>query len=171
MTIVVLMGVTGSGKTTVGQMLAQRFGWSFLDADDFHPEANIAKMRAGVALGDADRWPWLDALNARLRQCRAAGANAVLACSALKRVYRERIVAGLPDTHWVHLAGSFEQIGTRLQQRQGHYMSPSLLRSQFDTLEAPDDALALDIAATPEALADAIAVGFGLTPTAPPSAA
>ena len=116
MTIVVLMGVTGSGKTTVGQMLAQRFGWSFLDADDFHPEANIAKMRAGVALGDADRWPWLDALNARLRQCRAAGANAVLACSALKRVYRERIAAGLPDTHWVHLAGSFEQIGTDIRR-------------------------------------------------------
>ena len=164
MATLVLMGVTGSGKTTVGVVLAQRFGWTFLDADDFHPAANVAKMRAGIALGDADRWPWLDALNARLRQCQEDGINAVLACSALKRVYRERIAAGLPDTHWVHLSGSYGQIESRLQQRQGHYMAPSLLRSQFDTLETPDHALVLDIAATPAALADAIAARFGLTP-------
>ena len=162
MAALVLMGVTGSGKTTVGVVLARRFGWTFLDADDFHPEANVAKMRAGIALGDADRWPWLDALNARLRQCDTAGTDAVLACSALKRVYRERIAAGLPDTHWVHLSGTYGQIESRLQQRQGHYMAPSLLKSQFDTLESPGDALVLDIAATPEALADAIAARFGL---------
>ena len=162
MTTLVLMGVTGACKTTVGVVLAQRFGWTFLDADDFHPDANIAKMRAGIALGDADRWPWLDALNTRLRQCNADGANAVLACSALKNNYRERIAADLPDTHWVHLSGTYGQIETRLQQRHGHYMAPSLLRSQFDTLETPDDALVLDIAATPAALADAIAARFGL---------
>jgi len=163
MTTLVLMGVTGSGKTTVGEALARRFGWTFLDADDFHPPANIAKMRAGIALGDADRWPWLDALNARLRECADSGANAILACSALKGSYRERIATGLADIHWVHLAGSFEQIDARLQQRHGHYMAPSLLRSQFDTLEPPDGALVLDVAATPEALADAIAARFGLS--------
>ena len=171
MTIVVIMGVTGSGKTTVGLALARRFGWTLLDADDFHPEANIAKMRAGVPLEDADRWSWLDALNARLRECAAGGISAVLACSALKQIYRARIAAGLPQTRWVHLAGAYPLIEARLQARRGHYMAPSLLQSQFETLEPPDDAIVLDVATTPEALADAIAARLASTGTESPGAA
>jgi gluconokinase len=143
MKAVVVMGVSGCGKTSVAAALAAKRAWVFADADDFHPAANVAKMRAGEPLTDDDRRPWLQALNAFLT---AQTNTTVLACSALKKSYRDIIANHLP-VRWVHLAGSFETISDRLQARQGHYMPASLLHSQFATLEAPssEDALILDI--------------------------
>lgn len=154
--IVVLMGVAGCGKTTVGQMLARNLGWRYFDADDYHPAANVEKMRAGIPLRDADRWPWLDSLNALLRDHLGTGQNVVLGCSALKQTYRERLASGLPDLYWVHLTGSFELILSRLQARKGHYMPASLLQSQFEALEAPLEALQVDISDPPEVLVSRI---------------
>jgi gluconokinase len=154
--ILVMMGVSGSGKTTVGLRLSRELGWPWYDADDHHPASNVEKMRAGTPLTDADRWPWLDRLNALLRAEQARGASAILGCSALKQAYRDRLAVGLVDIRWVHLQGSFELIQSRLQARKGHYMPATLLQSQFATLEAPSDALALDISATPEALARSV---------------
>lgn len=158
--IVVLMGVTGTGKTTVGQLLADQTGWKFYDADNYHPEANVAKMRAGTPLTDADRWPWLDKLNAILR---SESGSAILACSALKHAYRQRLAHGLKDVRFVWLKGDKRLIGERLAQRKGHYMNPTLLDSQFATLEAPSDAVAVDIAATPEQIADVICEKLSIT--------
>ncbi|MBX9962745.1 MAG: gluconokinase [Burkholderiales bacterium] len=149
MSVIVLMGVAGSGKTTVGRIVAERLGWRFLDADDFHSPENVEKMRRGQPLTDDDRWPWLDRLNGLLRE----DGSAVLACSALRQRYRDRIGAGLDDVRWVHLAGSFELIGSRLAARKGHYMPASLLASQFNTLEPPSAALTIDVGDTPEVLA------------------
>jgi len=149
MSAIVLMGVAGSGKTTVGRIVAERLGWRFLDADDFHSPENVEKMRSGQPLTDDDRWPWLDRLNGLLRE----DGSAVLACSALRQRYRDRIGAGLDDVRWVHLAGSFELIGSRLAARKGHYMPASLLASQFNTLEPPSAALTIDVGDTPEMLA------------------
>ena len=154
--IVVLMGVAGCGKTTVGEMLASELGWRYFDADDYHPTANVEKMRAGIPLCDADRWPWLDSLNALLRGRNSEGESAVLGCSALKQAYRERLARGLPDLHWVHLTGSFGLILSRLQARKGHYMPASLLQSQFDALEAPTEALRVDISDPPQMLVSRI---------------
>jgi gluconokinase len=155
--IVVLMGVSGCGKTTVGELLARRLGWRYLDADDHHPPENVQKMRAGTPLTDTDRWPWLERLNALLRERQSTGDNVVLACSALRRIYRERLARGLDDVRWVHLAGSFDLIASRLQARMHRYMPATLLRSQFETLEPPTDALVVDITDPPEALAQRIA--------------
>lgn len=155
--IVVLMGVSGSGKTTVGQVLAQRLGWPFFDADDYHPPGNVDKMRSGVPLTDADRWPWLDALNALLREQQAHGGDAILACSALKQAYRERLARDLPGVRWVHLYGGFALIEARLRARKDHYMPANLLKSQFDTLEPPADALTVDVTEAPDVLAQRIA--------------
>jgi len=155
--IVVLMGVSGSGKTTVGEILARQTAWRYLDADDHHPPENIAKMRAGTPLTDADRWPWLDRLNGLLREHQAAGEHVILACSALRQVYRERLAQGLDDVRWIHLEGSFQLIASRLAARKHRYMPASLLRSQFETLEAPTDALVVDITDPPEMLARRIA--------------
>ena len=152
MTAIVLMGVAGSGKTTVGRLLAHKLGWSFHDADDFHPPANIEKMRQGIPLVDEDRWPWLDRLNALLR----TETDVVLGCSALKQSYRARLADDVEDVRWVHLTGSFELIAARLSARKGHYMPSTLLASQFQTLEPPRDALLLDVSDAPEALAQRI---------------
>ncbi|HET9577865.1 MAG TPA: gluconokinase [Usitatibacter sp.] len=135
--VIVVMGVSGSGKTTVAAALARRLGWEFAEGDAFHPAANVAKMRSGVALTDADRWPWLDAIAAWIRERRAAGARCVIACSALRRAYRERIAGGSGEVRFVYLKGPFELIAARIAARRGHYMPASLLRSQFDTLEEP----------------------------------
>jgi gluconokinase len=142
--IVLMMGVSGSGKTTTGQALAAALGWPFFDGDDFHPTANVAKMAAGEPLTDADRWPWLDRIAAEMRGILARGGNAVFACSALKAAYRRRLQdAG--DVRLVHLQGDAATIGARLAQRAHRYMPPSLLPSQFAALEAPEDALVVDI--------------------------
>jgi gluconokinase len=154
---VVVMGVSGCGKTEVGRRLAQRLGARFIDADDLHPPANVQKMRAGIPLDDADRAPWLALLNARLRDATAAGASIVLACSALKQRYRDLLADGVPGLRFVHLAGSRELIAARLAMRQHRYMPPSLLDSQFAALEPPVDAIVIDIALTPEQVAEAAA--------------
>jgi len=164
--ILVVMGVTGCGKSTVGAALAGRLGWTFLDADDFHPPANVEKMRAGAPLVDDDRWPWLDRLARELAAIERAGGHAVLACSALKAAYRKRLaVAG--DVRFVHLRGSEDLIGERLAQRSHRYMPASLLASQFATLEAPADAIVVDIDAPVEMLLERIVSALGVaTPRA-----
>ena len=145
--IILVMGVTGSGKTTVGKALAESVHWQFADADDFHSPANISKMRAGIPLDDADRVPWLAALRMQIDNWLRAGTNAVLACSALKQAYREQLVAS-SEVRVVYLRGSRELIAKRLKERHGHYMDPNLLPSQFATLEEPRDALAVDVDAS-----------------------
>lgn len=147
------MGVTGVGKTTVGKFLAEKTGWPLYDADDYHSAANVEKMRAGIPLTDEDRWPWLDRLNALLRTADAKNESAILACSALKQRYRDRLQQGLRDVRWVHLKGDMALIRSRLEQRKGHYMNPALLQSQFDALEPPVDALIIDVNDQPAALA------------------
>jgi carbohydrate kinase (thermoresistant glucokinase family) len=142
--IVVMMGVSGCGKSTVGAALAAALGWPFIEADDLHPPANVAKMAAGTPLTDADRWPWLDRIVAVLRQTRAEHANVVLACSALKQVYRDRL-ARAGSMRFVHLRGDRETIASRLAVRRHRYMPPTLLDSQFATLEPPRDAIDIDI--------------------------
>jgi gluconokinase len=144
--VVVLMGVTGSGKTTVGRALAQSLGWAFYDADDYHPPANVAKMASGVPLTDNDRWPWLDRIVDMLGRVQANGSHAVLACSALKQTYRDRI-ARPGDVNFVYLKGDLATIEARLAARRHKYMPASLLPSQFATLEEPADALVVDIRA------------------------
>ena len=139
------MGVSGSGKTTVGEPLAHKLGWRFIDADDLHPAGNVAKMKRGVPLEDADRWPWFDRIVAEMRRLTAAGESAVIACSALKQAYRDRLAAG-GDVRFVYLKGDVATIEPRLKRRAGHFMPPSLLPSQFATLEEPHDAIVVDIA-------------------------
>ena len=158
---IVLMGVTGSGKTTVGAALAQSLGWRFLDADDFHPEANVRKMAAGNPLTDDDRWPWLDRLRDEMRSAREASVDLVLACSALKASYRARL-AEAGDVHFVFLEGTREAIAERLASRQHRYMPASLLASQLDTLEPPADALRIDVRLGLEEQVASIRTGLGL---------
>ena len=144
--IVLVMGVAGVGKTTIGEALARALGWRFIDADDYHPPENVAKMKSGIPLEDADRWPWLARLNKLLREEN----DAVLACSALKESYRQRLSQGISDFTVVYLHGSAELIGARMETRSHRYMPASLLESQFAALEPPRDAIAIDVAATPE---------------------
>lgn len=141
--IVVVMGVSGAGKTTVGEALSRHLGCAFLDADDFHPPGNVAKMAAGIALSDADRWPWLDILNGEMLAREAAGHDAVLACSALKEAYRARLLRGIAAARLVFIHADMGFIGARIATRKHKYMPASLLASQFATLEPPQDALAV----------------------------
>jgi gluconokinase len=140
------MGVSGCGKSTVAAMLASRTGGLFLDADDFHTPAHKAKMAAGIPLSDDDRWGWLDTLNLELKAQAAAEHPVFLACSALRQVYRDRLSAGLPALRFIYLKGSRDLILSRLQQRHNHFMPPTLLDSQFATLEEPRDAIEVSIA-------------------------
>jgi carbohydrate kinase (thermoresistant glucokinase family) len=135
--IIVVMGVAGAGKTTVGSEIARRFGYIFADADEFHSPANITKMKAGTPLTDADRQSWLEAIAARIQAWRAEGIGGVVACSALKRVYRDLIIGGRPGIVLVYLKGDADLIRSRMAKRRGHFMPPSLLDSQFATLEEP----------------------------------
>jgi gluconokinase len=160
--IVLLMGVAGAGKTTVGQLLAGALGFSFADADAFHPEENRAKMQSGVPLDDADRAPWLAALAAAVDGWIREDRSVVLACSALKRAYRAQLLRDPARTRLVYLRGSPDLIRGRLERRAGHYMPSALLASQLATLEEPDDALTIDVSAPPEALVEAIRAGLGL---------
>lgn len=156
--IVLVMGVSGAGKTTLGELLAQRLGWRFVDADDYHPPENVAKMTAGVPLEDADRWPWLDALNRRLRSEK----DAIVACSALKESYRQRLLAGIRDARIVYLHGDKALIAARVAARKHRYMPASLLDSQFATLEPPQAAIAVDVSGEAENCVAAIVAALGL---------
>ena len=156
------MGVSGCGKTTVGRALAERLKATFLDADDFHPAANVEKMRTGTPLNDDDRAPWLATLNRELRERSQGGERVVLACSGLKRRYRETIGDSLPHVDWIFLDGSFELIAERMRVRANHYMPESLLRSQFEALERPENAtwISIELTATEqvEAALSALAI-------------
>jgi len=154
--VVILMGVSGAGKTTVGRMLASELGWNFRDGDDLHPAANRDKMNSGVALNDADRRPWLAAIRAMIDEYLAREQSAVVACSALKRSYREMLAADPARVRFVWLDGSRELIASRIAARRGHFMPPELLASQFADLEAPADAIRIDVALPPAEIVAAI---------------
>jgi gluconokinase len=159
--VVVLMGVSGSGKSTVGRLLAEELGWKFYEADDYHSAASVEKMRSGTPLDDADRGRWLETLRGLIRDCLVRGEAAVLACSALKKSYRmflfidERVL-------FVYLKGDYEVIQQRLGGRRGHFMNPALLDSQFDTLEEPTAAVEVDVSSGPEEIVKDIRGRLGL---------
>ena len=154
--IVIVMGVTGAGKTTIGRALAAALGWEFHDGDDLHSAASKLKMHRGIALDDADRAPWLAAIRKLILAMLSEGRDGVVACSALKQSYRDEIVVDPKAVKIVYLKGSKEMIAERLRNRGAHFMDPDLLQSQFDTLEEPRDAIVVDIAAAPEAIVNEI---------------
>lgn len=159
MTVAVVMGVSGSGKTTIAKVLAERHGWAVLEGDAFHPPANIAKMQAGMPLTDEDRWPWLRAIAAAIDAVRMRGGSAVVACSALKRSYRDILIGDRSDAVLVYLRGSHALISSRMAARRGHFMPAALLESQFATLEEPGPAerpLVVDVGGTPEHIVEEI---------------
>ena len=159
------MGVSGSGKSTVGKLLAQRLDWEFFDADDFHPPANIEKMSRGIALNDRDRQPWLERLHGAIENWLTNKQSVVLACSALKFRYRQMLVDSPEECiDWVYLKGTFETLSQRLRDRQHHFMTEGLLQSQFDTLEEPKNALWLDISHPPEELVGQILERLAIEP-------
>jgi gluconokinase len=161
--VVVVMGVSGSGKTTVGRALAARLGWTFREGDELHAPADVAKMARGVPLTDADRAPWLRAIRRVLDDDVARGLDVVLACSALRRAHRDVLRGARGDVRFAYLRGTYDQIDRRVRARRGHFMPESLLRSQFGTLEAPraDEALAVDVEQPVAAIVDAIVRGLG----------
>ena len=146
--IVIVMGVVGSGKTTVGQLLAEQLGWEFADADDFHSQANKEKIHKGIGLTDADRKPWLESLRTAIVQWIAERRSVVLACSALKRSYRSELEVG-PEVRFVYLKGSAAMIASRLHARRGHFATEQILASQLSDLEEPENAITVGIAGTP----------------------
>jgi gluconokinase len=160
--IILLMGVSGSGKTTIGQRLAQTLGWPFYDGDQFHPPANIAKMQQGMPLTDEDRWPWLHTLRARIETWVQQDMSAVLACSALKQAYREHLIIDEAEVKLVYLRGDYDLIHERLAQRQGHFMPPGLLASQFASLEEPERGVVVDIVHPPETIVALIREQLGI---------
>jgi gluconokinase len=156
--VVIIFGVSGAGKTTIGQLLAEELGWRFYEADDFHSQANIDKMHQSIPLTDEDRWPWLENLGELIKRCAAAGENAVLACSALKEAYRRRLRVNA-DVKLVFLRGDYELIANQLQQRRRHFMNPALLQSQFADLEEPkptEGAVVIELGRTPRELVQEI---------------
>lgn len=157
--VVVVMGVSGSGKTTVGRLLADRLGWQYQEGDALHPPENVAKMSAGTPLTDADRIPWLHRIAARIDDWRSRGESGVVTCSALKRAYRDIIIGNRPDVGLVHLKGSRELIGQRMAARQGHFMPTALLDNQFATLQEPapeERAIVVDVGSTPVVIVDEV---------------
>jgi gluconokinase len=161
------MGVSGSGKSTIGEKLAERLGWRYEDGDRFHPASNVAKMSAGQPLTDEDRWPWLQAIANEIDRVCKAGERAVIACSALKRAYRDILVHGRNDIRIIYLKGTEQLIASRLAQRKGHFMPPGLLASQFATLEPPEasePAVTVSIDAPVEAIIEDILRQLQLTP-------
>ena len=159
--ILIVMGVVGAGKTTVGRLLAEQFGWEFADADDFHTPSNVGKLRQGIALDDADRKPWLDSLRKAITGWVAEKRDIVLACSALKRSYREQLAVG-PEVRFVYLKGSADLIADRLRARHGHFAGEQILASQFADLEEPEKAVTVGIASTPQQIVAEIRKRLGL---------
>lgn len=155
-TFYIVMGVSGSGKSSLGQALAHRLGWDFYDADDFHPPENVAKMAGGTPLNDEDRAPWLARLRDLIRDCQAEKRPGVLACSALKERYRQVLLSGNENVQIVYLKGSYELIWERMSRRPGHYMKAHMLQSQFEALEEPQNALIVDVAMPIEELVSQI---------------
>jgi gluconokinase len=163
----IVMGVSGSGKSTIADQLAKRIGWTFEDGDRFHPASNVAKMKAGHPLTDEDRWPWLRAIATEIDRVCQAGGHAVIACSALKRAYRDILVHGRDDVRIVYLNGTQALIADRLAKRKGHFMPPDLLPSQFRTLEPPgadEDPVTVSIDGSVDAIVDDIVHQLGITP-------
>jgi gluconokinase len=166
----VVMGVSGSGKTTIASGLAERLHWAFEDGDKFHPKSNVEKMSAGHPLTDEDRWPWLNAIADEIERVCEAGEHAVIACSALKRVYREILVRGRNDVRIVYLNGTPDLIARRLALRKNHFMPPGLLESQFKTLETPaadENPVTVSIDASVDAIVGDIVLKLGLDPRNP----
>jgi gluconokinase len=164
--VVVVMGVSGSGKSTVGRQLAERLGLDFLEGDDFHPPENVARMAAGIALNDSDRVGWLNALASRLTQALVLERGLVVSCSALKRGYRDLLRRAAPDLQLVYLEGPFELLAARMAARPGHYMPASLLQSQYEALEPPaaDEApLVFKVEQPADSIVDALALAFTLS--------
>lgn len=159
--VVIVMGVAGSGKSTVAHELARKLGWEFLDADDLHSPENVAKMQAGVPLNDTDRAPWLEALRREIERSLAGTGSMALACSALKQSYREQLMVS-PEVKLVYLRGTFEVLQRRLQQRTGHFMTAQMLASQMEALEEPSDAITLDVTQPIDEKLAAIQRGLGL---------
>lgn len=141
----IVMGVSGCGKSSVGKSLAQTLGWDFYDADDFHPPENVTKMANGIPLDDSDRAPWLASLNELISSSLKADQSGVLACSALKEQYRQKLMNGNDGVQIVYLKGSYDLIWSRMEERADHYMKPQMLKSQFDALEEPTNAITMDI--------------------------
>ena len=155
----IVMGVAGSGKTTIAEALAKRIEWPFRDGDSFHPASNVEKMRNGHPLTDEDRWPWLRAIAAEIDRTSAAGEHIIITCSALKRAYRDVLIGKRRNVRLIYLKGSRELIGERLRARRGHFMPPQLLDSQFATLQEPGDdenAIVVDVAPSVDAIVDSI---------------
>lgn len=156
------MGVSGAGKTAVGESLAERLGWPFVDGDDLHPASNIRKMTAGVPLTDEDRFPWLQKIRDAIVEHVGSGRSAIVACSALKRSYRELLLQGQPDTRLVYLRGTPDVLERRLSERRDHFFDPNLLVSQLETMEEPNDAVVVDVDAELEAVVEAVATALDL---------
>ena len=166
--VITIFGVSGAGKTTIGKLLARDLRWRFIEADDFHPAANIEKMRSGHPLTDNDRWPWLDRLREQIEQLLSAGENAVLACSALKRAYRDRLRVS-DEVKFVFLRGDYALVEKQLRSRRGHFMNAALLQSQFDDLEEPqadEHALTLALGRAPEEIVEEIETKLHLAKSA-----
>lgn len=153
--LIIIMGVSGSGKTTIGQLLSEKTGWPFYDADSFHPQQNIDKMSAGIPLTDEDRWPWLDSMNNFAKE-KLPHSHIIFTCSALKEIYRQRLTKHIESNCcWVYLKGDYDTILKRMQQRQ-HYMPAALLQSQFDLLQEPANALVEDVVQSPKIIVEHI---------------
>ncbi|MCF6149239.1 MAG: gluconokinase [Candidatus Kuenenia sp.] len=158
--IIILMGVSGSGKTTIGHLLADNLGWTFYDGDDYHPSSNVENLKKGIALTDTERWPWLATLRKIIENTITKKEHAIIACSALKQSYREYLAGNCESVRFVYLKGDYDLIRQRVNKRKGHFIDANLLLSQFETLEEPRDAFIIDVSHSPESIVYRIKEAF-----------